>query len=217
MEQPAKLKPGECRIDVPVNVQVIVPVSGTQLPFLETCLQTLKASTQIGHVVNLVIGNAHLEQRIGEIVATARSVYDRSGLVITTCDPGLGYNGVVSEALKSSDFPYTAVLPANCRLQDKEWFGKMQMPLVKAPNCGMTIAADGVPNTQAAFKLERQHKPETKFFMLQRSVVGLARTVMIDFDGDDIANAIRLALSSVGATAWVVPSCRVFEVEGCWA
>jgi hypothetical protein len=207
----------QLKIDIPVVVQVIVPVSSSQLPFLATCLEMLKRCTAIGHVVNLVIGNSHLEGRIGEIIATARSVYDRSGLVITTCNPDLGYNGAVMEALRSSDFQYTAVLPANCRLEDAEWFGKMQLPLVRSPNCGMTIAGDGAYNTRSAFRMERENEAKTKFFMLARNAIGVARAMPLDLDGDDIANAIRLALLSVGATTWCVPSCRLLEVEACWS
>jgi hypothetical protein len=198
-------------------IQIVVPVTHDKLHLLEDCLHSIKQNTPVDHVVNVAIGQAMIEDKIGEIVATARAVYDRAGLVITCCDPKLGYNGIVMEVLRTSDFQYTLVLPVTHRIVDHEWFGKMQLPMVRAPMCAMTFAPDDEPaNTRAAHPWEWRRPIPSKVFMLSRASMGTARAAAIDLDGEDLANAIRDQLRSVGANCWAVPSCRLGYMMAEW-
>lgn len=199
-------------------LQIIVPVTPDKLHLLAECLTSVQLNTPVDHLVNVAIGRAPLEDRVGEIVACARSVYNRTGLVITCAEQSLGYNGIVMDVLRSSDFSYNAVLPVSHRIVDKEWFGKMQLPHLRAPMCAMTFAPDDAEaNTNASFPFEWRKPVPSKFFMLQRSALGTARNAAIDLDGDDIATAIRNQLRSVGANCWAVPSCRVTQMMAQWS
>lgn len=198
-------------------LQLIVPVTPDKLHLLEECLQSIKKNTPVDHVVNVVVGEAHLEDRVGEVVATARRVYELSGLIISQADPQHGYNGMVMDVMKASDFAYTAVLPVSHRIVDNQWFGKMQLPLIRAPSCGMTYAPDEVaPNTTASFPASWKHRVPSKFFMLSRAVVEMASMTPIDADGDDLATAVRDHLRTAATTCWSVPSCRVEQMHAEW-
>ncbi len=191
-------------------VQIIVPVSPKQLHQLPLCLLSIKENTPVDHVVNVVVGKTHMEEKVGEIVACARKIYNRTGLVITCADPEVGYNGAVMDVFRSSDFPYTAVLPASHQLCDKEWFGKMQLPHIRAPGCGMTFAPDGIePGTIPPGPYSWRHVVNGKFFMLQRTVMGTARTAQLDLHGHDLETGIRDHLRTVATNAWIISSCRV--------
>jgi hypothetical protein len=194
-------------------VQILVHVTPKLVHLLPECLQSLKDSTKVDHVVNVVVAEAMVEERVGEIVATARSIYDRSGLVLTCCQKKLGYNAAVMEALRNSDFPYTLVFPCTHRMLDKEWFGKMQLPHIRAPGCGMTFAFDNIePNTLASNPWNWRQRIESPVFMLSRNAIGTAESAPIEPNGNDLSNAIRDHLLTVAAKAWAVPSCRVVRV-----
>lgn len=198
-------------------IQIVVPVTHEKLHLLADCLRSIKDHTPVDHVVNVAIGQALIEDKVGAIVAEARSVYDRSGLVITCVDPKLGYNGIVMEVLRTSDFQYTVVLPVTHRIVDREWFGKMQLPMVRAPMCAMTFAPDDeAANTRAAHPWEWRQPVPSKFFMLQRTSMGTVRGAALDLDGDDLATAVRDHLRTVGANCWAVPSCRVNQMLAEW-
>jgi hypothetical protein len=198
-------------------VQIIVPVTPDKVGLLQECLESIKANTPVDHLVNVAIGEAAIEDRVGAIVAAARSVYTRTGLVVTCCEPSLGYNGIVMEVIRHSDYPYTVVLPATHRIADSEWFGKMQLPHVRAPMCGMTFADDEEPaNTNASHPWGWRHAIKSKFFMLQRQSMGTSRLTPLDLDGEDLANAIRDQLRTVGARCWAVPSCRIQKAQLDW-
>ena len=195
-------------------IQIIVPAVYHQLHFLEECLRSVKNNTPVNHVVNVAIGKQPLEERIGEIVATARGVYERTGLVITCCPPEFGYNGAVMEVLKDGDFEYTVVLPVTHRIEDDSWFGKMQLPHIRARGCGMTFAPDEEPaNTLAPSCWGWRQPIPSQFFMLQRAVMDSARAARIDLDGADIITVIRDHLRTVATNCWVVPSCRVAKLQ----
>jgi len=86
-------------------LQLVVPVTGSQLHLLEECLRSIKSNTPVDHVVNVAVGRAHIEDKVGEVVAVARGVYERTGLIITCVSPDLGYNGMVMEVLKIKYIP----------------------------------------------------------------------------------------------------------------
>jgi hypothetical protein len=198
-------------------LQLIVPCPVEMLHFLGECLHSIKNCTPVDHVVNVVVGRAHVEDRVGEAVGIARSVYDRSGLVITTAPPDAGYNGMAMEALRDSDFAYTAVLPVSHRIVDGSWFGKMQLPLIRAPGCGMTFAPDDQPaSTNASFPASWKERIDSKFFMLSRAVLELAMLTPVDDSADDLANAVRDHLRTAATVCWSVPSCRIEQRHAEW-
>jgi hypothetical protein len=196
------------------QLQVIVPLIHDHIHLLEGCLYSISDNTPVEHVVNVAVGKAVLEDKVGEIVAMARNVYERTGLVISVCPPSLGYNGVVMDVLNTSDFPYTLVLPATHRIDDKEWFGKMQLPHIRAPGCGMTFAFDDIEgNTRPPHPWDRRVQIKSKVFMVQRAVIGSVRETPIDDDGDDIADAVRNHLLTVATACWAVPACRIAQMS----
>jgi len=190
--------------------QIIVPVTPDKVHLLSGCLQSIKDSTSVDHVVNVVIGGAHIEDRVGEIVAAARAIYDRTGLVISVADPKLGYNGIVIGALLVSDAQYTLVVPCTHRIFDREWFGKMQAPHIKAPACGLTVAIDSQEaNTRSSFRLHRSAKIESMVFLVPRGCLGSFRDAAVDLDATDLVEALRDRVSQLGAFTWAIPSVRV--------
>jgi hypothetical protein len=198
-------------------LQVIVPSTLKQLHLLPDCLASIKKNTPVDHIVNLAVGQQMVEDRVGEIVASARSVYDRSGLVITCCDPSLGYNGVVLEVIRGSDFPYVAVLPATHRIVDNEWFGKMQLPLIRVPSCAMTFAHDDLePGTLPSFPMDWRKPVPSQFMLLPRNALGTVKNAPVDSDGSDVSTCVRDHLRTVGAVCWAVPSCRIVKLHGEW-
>lgn len=198
-------------------IQIIVPVTHDTLHLLEGCLESIKRSTPVDHVVNVVVGKAHLEDRVGEALVIARRIYPSSGMVLTTADPEAGYNGMVMGVLSESDFQYTAVVPASHRIADKEWFGKMQLPLIRAPGCGMTFAPDEVgANTTASFPASWKEPVPSKVFMLSRAVMNLAAHTPIDIEGVDLATAVRDHLRTGATVCWSVPSCRIEQLHAEW-
>lgn len=198
-------------------LQLLVPITIDKLHLLEDCLRSIKSNTPVDHVVNVVVGHAHLEDRIGEIIGVARRVYQMSGFVITHADPKHGYNGILMQALAESDFAYTAILPVSHRIADDQWFGKMQLPLIRAPGCGMTFAPDEIAaNTTASFPASWKEPVPSKFFMLSRAVMNMASMTPIDSDGEDLATAIRDHLRTAAMTCWGVPSCRVEQMHAEW-
>lgn len=198
-------------------LQIIVPVTPDKLHLIEDCLRSVKANTPVDHVVNLVVGQTMLEDNVAKTIAAARAVYNYTGLAATVADPKFGYNGMVMEILKDSDFPYVAVLPVSHRIVDNAWFGKMQLPLIRAPGCGMTFAPDDVPaSTTPSFPASWKENIPSKFFMLLRAVIKLAAETRIDDDGTDLATAIRDHLRSAATTCWAVPSCRVEQMHAEW-
>ena len=198
-------------------IQIIVPVTHDKLHLLEDCLQSVKRNTPVDHIVNVVVGNAHIEDRVGEVVSIARSVYNRTGLIISCAEPDHGYNGIVFDALRVSDHQFTVVLPSTHRIEDDGWFGKMQLPQIRAPSCAMTFAPDDMEaNTRASHPWDWRFAVPSKFFMLQRNAIGTIKGTHIDSDGTNLASAIRDQLRTVGANAWAVPSCRVVKMHAEW-
>lgn len=198
-------------------IQIIVPVTPDKLHFLDDCLRSIKKNTPVDHLVNVVVGRAHIEDRVGDAVLVARSIYKRTGLVITCADPTHGFNGIVMDVMRTSDFQYTVVLPATHRINDDGWFGKMQLPQIRAPNCGMTFAPDTEEaNTNASHPWEWRQPIPSKFFMLQRNAMSTVRDTRLSLDGDDLASAVRDRLREVGANTWAVPSCRVTALHAEW-
>jgi hypothetical protein len=180
-------------------------------------LDSIKKNTPVDHVVNLTVGKSVREDKIGEIVAQARTIYDRSGLVISVADAELGYNGAVMDVLRTSEFTYTVVCPATHRIEDKSWFGKMQQPLIKVPACGMTFAFDDMAaNTRQSHPWDWRHKVPSKFFMIGRDALGTVKNAPHDLDGNDIATAVRDHLRTAAAPCWAVPSCRISKYDGEW-
>lgn len=195
-------------------LQIIVPVVPRLIANLAECLQSIKDNTPVDHVVHVVVGGAHIEDKIGEAVGIARLVYDRFGIIMTAVDPKHGYNAMVHGVLQNSDFQYSAVIPATHSISDKEWFGKMQLPLIRAPGCGMTVAPDDLPpTTNVSYPASWKEPIKSKFFVLSRAVIGAIETVQFDWDGVDIANSIRDHLRAMATNCWIVPSCRVLQRE----
>lgn len=198
------------------TVQIIVPTTYRHLHLLPDCLESIKKNTGIDHIVNIAIGQRTANEKVGEIVAASRAVYDRSGLIITECTPQDGFNAVVMEAVRTSDAPYTAVLTVDSRIIDQAWFGKLQMPLIKVPTCGMTFAPIVEPNTRPSFPFDWTKPIETGLMMFPRNAIGTVKNAPIDFDGLDFATCVRDHLKRVGASCWSVPSCRVHSMHSEW-
>lgn len=195
-------------------VQIVVPVSKRDTHLLESCLRSIKESTSVDHTVYVVIRDVVQEESIGEIYSIAMSVYNRSGLVVHESKDG-GYNKSVIDGLGGADLPYAIVVPATHILADKEWFGKMQLPLIRVPHCGMVIAFDQDPqfNTRPAFPWSWKEKVTTKVFMISRMVLQHVLLTPNDWDGDDIANSVRDHLRTMGIVCWGVPSVRTYARE----
>lgn len=198
-------------------LQIIVPVTHDKIHLLEECLRSIQECTPVDHLVHVVVGNAHIEDKVGEIIATSRKVYETTRLTMSVADPKLGYNGIVMSILKDSDFAYTAVLPASHRIADKSWFGKMQLPLIRAPGCGMTFAPDdAVANTTASFPASWKEEIPSMFFMVLRAVIGMVASTPIDDDGTDLATSVRDHLRTAATNCWAVPSCRIEQMHAEW-
>lgn len=194
-------------------LQIIVPVFTRHLFVLEECLRSIKACTPVDHVVKIVTGGIDTDERMGEVIAISRSVNERFGMLVTPKDE-TGYNSLVSSAFEDViDFPYSMVIPATHRIADKEWFGKAQLPLIRAPTCGMVVLPDDLdPCTSPSFVLGRTGKITSKVFMTARSAAGILKSMRFTGDDDDFASEFSNALTKIGSKTWVVPSCRVWKV-----
>lgn len=198
-------------------IQILVPTSSRQTHLIAGCLESIKESTLTGHVVNLITPQPVNDEKIGGIIATARSVYDRAGMVLSCVPEGLGYNGAVMEVLKVSDFQYTVVIPVTHRFNDRDWFPKLQAPLIRVPACAMTFAFDDIePNSNQPYVWNWREKVPGQIFMFQRNAVGAVAATPIDPDGFDLSSSVRDHLKTVAASCWAVPGCRVSSLHGEW-
>lgn len=195
-------------------VNIVIPLQAHQISFLEECLTLLKRNTTIDHMVEIVMIGTRIEEIVGQAVSIGLRVYDRSGLAVNTDEGSCGYNDAVMAALGRCDHPYIAVLPVTHVIESRDWFGKLQMPLLKVPQCGMTFAFDDMAaNTRASYPWNWRYRVAGQVFMLPRQVIENVLASPLDYEADDISTAIRDHLRTIGSACWAVPSCRVWRRE----
>lgn len=121
-------------------------------------------------------------------------------------------------AIASADSQYLAIVPPTHELEDPSWFGKMQMPFLRTPSCGLTIASDqpGVTSTgmQPFQWPDRRDVPgKVVFSPLERlrsiAVALPAGSHQAARVHEDHAQALFLAARSLGLDTWIVPTVRL--------
>lgn len=199
-------------------IQLLVPVSPKQTHLIRECLESIKANTLTDHVVNVITPQPVNDEKLGGIVATTRSVYDRAGIVHTCVPEGLGFNGSVMEVLRwTQDFQYTAIVPVTHMILDRDWFSKLQAPLIRVPACAMTFAFDEIePNSNQPYSWNWREKVPGSMFMFQRNAFGAVKNSYVDPDGTDLSTSVRDFLRRVAAACWAVPACRISVRHGEW-
>lgn len=127
-------------------------------------------------------------------------------------NPAVGLNQTLREGLEECTSKLTAIIAPEVRLQDPQWFGKMQVVFNRDPICGI---ADTWPNTKSAtlHPVRRVHSNPTaagcRFAMVQTV---FARKTQTFGAADPMAFWSRYCMSN-GGSAWAVPGVRYTEVE----
>jgi len=211
------------------NLEIITACQFSQLHLLPAFVEALQKHTCFPFLLRIIVAASVADvETVGEMNAQLQAAFpppppappkerptlqnrERSRLQVTTTTKEAGYNLLVHDTLKESDSTYVLILPVSHLLQDKEWFGKMQLPLLQDRTCGLVgVIGNGEWNTRPPVKLLYDDKRSGTACLLPKSIHGM----MVTFDpmGDDYVQQLSFAVRRCGMSAWVALSVRMLIV-----
>jgi hypothetical protein len=195
------------------DLEIIVPVSLEEQydAALARCLDGIAKNTPVVsfRVLLLVVAHANpgrrpppLENLPPDFPWTMTTYHtDELGTISIT--------GSVLRAIEDAAAQYIAVLPPSHAINDPGWFGKMQTPFLRTPNCGLAMSADD-PNL-AGKGMEpfpwkaRAGAPGDLVFAPRETLIAIAGAAKLLH----YSEALYLAANALGLVTWAVPGVRI--------
>lgn len=186
------------------DLEIIVPIEPDFCQAsLEHCLRGIAASTLIRSftVSGVLVNNTTMPPPFRAFSGFEWTAVLYSGATELEC---------VLEAIENARGTYVALVPPSHAIADKAWFGKMQLPFLRAPNVGLTVACDDQSGTGAQpFALDRGPPPGRVLMAARQTLAAIARTVPNPSVSTDYADAIILAARKLGLVTYAIPGVRI--------
>ncbi len=194
------------------DLEIIVPIEPSASPdAVARCLQAIAANTTL---------------RAFQVTCTLpddREEIARSLTAITTLRwLAIHYSNdlvpSIMEAIGDATGIYVAVLPLDHAIDDKGWFGKMQLPFLRTPQCGLTVAYTSAPaggSGMQPFLWSRSTAPGSLVVAPRQTLTAIARAPsMARLQHDhSYPDALVLAAKSLGLVTYAIPGVRI-DVAG---
>jgi hypothetical protein len=120
-----------------------------------------------------------------------------------------GVTAPVLAAIAAAQSQYVAVVPTTHALDDPNWFGKLQVPFMRTPQCGLAFAADApelVGSGAQPFPWSARHgAPGRVVLSLRETLIAIARSARLL----DYPEALIWSAKSLGLVTWGVPGVRI--------
>lgn len=117
---------------------------------------------------------------------------------------------MVLEAIHDTQAVYVIVVPATHAIADKGWFGKMQLPFLRVPSCGMVVADEqfaAASGAQPYQVMPRGGMPGQVLMAPRQTLSAIARAA--NKQHESYADALLHAATSLGLATWAVPGIRI--------
>ena len=193
------------------DLDILIPFSAaTTDAELEACLRGIAANTPvISFEVTLVVipGPGERMRGLDDFKAlTERAAPDLSWTVIEYGFEGITRN--VMEGIKAVRASYVAVVPPTHAIDDPAWFGKLQMPFQRTPQCGLAFAADAADlrGTGAQpFLWAASSGPGRVVLSPRDTMVAIANVARLF----DYPESLIWAAKSLGLVTYAIPGVRI--------
>jgi hypothetical protein len=183
------------------DLEILIPIEEGHDPVhLAACLRGIVESTIVRsyNVIGIVVGKG--------VVPT---VFQGSACTWHVRNYDLPLLSSMRSAIEDAKAIHVAVVRPSYAIADKAWFGKMQLPFLRVPNCGLTVACDDQKGTGAQpFQIPLGWTPGHLVFGAQKTLTSIARQVP-DSDDGTYTDALLRAAASLGLAAWAVPGVRL--------
>lgn len=116
----------------------------------------------------------------------------------------------VLEGIQRAQGVYVVVVPPTHAIADQGWFGKLQLPFLRVPSCGMVVADEiAVAHSGAGpyQVMPRGGMPGQIIMAPRQTLAAIARAA--DKNNESYAEALLYAATSLGLATWAVPGVRV--------
>lgn len=106
--------------------------------------------------------------------------------------------------LSATQGVYTAVLQPDAEIVDQSWFGKMQLPFLRVPSCGLTVSDDAAKTAGGAqpYQWKGIETPGRLMLSQRKTMRAIADAANDDQD-------ILRAAAGLGLTTWAIPGVRI--------
>lgn len=125
----------------------------------------------------------------------------------------LYYNHCIKEILPRLKSKFVAFIPPEIRMDDRQWFGKMQQVFVKDPHAYLSVGAQGTKSaTLPPLRLPRTiwHDFSSRVALLRlQELVAMG----IPEGGEEPLPWWVSKAQKMGGTAWICPGARFMELE----
>jgi hypothetical protein len=197
-------------------LDVIVPCTKKQVPDLadklgEGLIRNIIEMTDIPVRILVSVSGA---RRVELALVEAALESGKTKWAIVEASPTLRpMNSMVQEAVPSTRAKFVAICKPGTRINDPQWFGKMQVPFIKEPRCYVV----GTDTTTQATAIHPSRQSGNKFddlgplALLKRSAI--VDTKFSSVDGDDWIEEFAACAVKNGGTVWLAPGVRLSCTE----
>lgn len=192
-------------------LDIIVPFSlDTPTPELELCLAGIAASTSGQYQATLVpTKDCAPDGRVNEISEIVARACPSLPWRVVDYGHDSGVTAPVLRAILNAEGQYVAVVPTTHALADPNWFGKLQVPFMRTPQCGLAFAADApelvASGAQPFLWSARTGSPGRVVLSIRETLTAIARSARLL----DYPEALIWSAKSLGLVTWGVPGVRI--------
>lgn len=120
----------------------------------------------------------------------------------------------VMAAIENATGIYVAVMPLDHAIDDKGWFGKMQLPFLRTPQCGLTVAYTSAPaggSGMQPFAWSRPPAPGSLVVAPRQTLVEIARAPLMTRLKYVLSypDALIQVAKSLGLVTYAIPGVRI--------
>jgi len=177
---------------------LLIPAQASDIELISECVERIARDTDVPIRIVAILDGTTPDEAAS--VSDSFSAGDVPWQVLFNQHP-VGLNQSIREALQDIHTALFTLISPAVRIDDRQWFGKMQQIFLKDPVCGIV---DTLPDTMSTtmHPVRRQHnKPAQagcRFAMVQTKFAKLVQPLG---NVDPVEHWSRLALSG-GGTAW---------------
>jgi hypothetical protein len=179
------------------DLEILIPIpQGFDEPQIERCLLAIAESTpiRVWKVTGVLLGHESVPRPFQPFSAFTWQAVHATTLL---------------DAIADADGIYVAIVPPEAELKDRAWFGKLQLPFLRTPSCGITFSTSEAGTGMPPYPYRTAHAesvPGRVLLSQRQTMQAIAKAAA---NADDLLRAA----GALGLNCWAVPGIRI-DVPG---
>lgn len=189
-------------------LDLLIPIHFRNLDLAINCISALMEKTDVPFKVIAMVDGGNRSD-VAMLEGLLKTIEKPNSWALVQLKPGSGFNRAFLESMELSKNDWVALVAPEIVVDDREWFGKMQMAFIKDPTAYMIDSAyeifEKMETRSSTIPPVRRSKNKLakncRFFLSRKHTLRDARKVINMASGDLVADMERAAMN-FGGSVW---------------